>query len=337
MLKAGLYGFGGIAQAHKMAYEKLAAGGVPVQLVAACDIDPKRFESKAKINIDFKSDAKEVTINTYPCIEDMLAKEELDIVDICLPTFLHADAAVEMLKRGYHVISEKPMALNRGECEKMLDAERTYKGKLMIGQCMRFRREYLYVKDLIDNNTYGKVISAYFNRLSNPPIWAWDNWFMDPARSGGCMLDMHIHDADMVRFLFGEPSSVSCASRDLQSKYDSNFTRFIFGDGKTVVAVGDWSHPPHLNFHQEYRLAFEKATVVYDGTANTVLLYEGQNKPVQPVTPDDGMAEEIRFFVDLIINGGENTRNAPRDSAGTIHLIEKMRESAERGGEAVAL
>jgi predicted dehydrogenase len=216
----------------------------------------------------------------------------------------------------------------------MTEAAASSKGKLMVGQCMRFRTEYLYLRDLINNNTYGGVVSAYFSRLANPPVWAWENWFMDPARSGGCMLDMHIHDVDMVRFLFGDPQQVSCLSRDRQSKYDSNCTRFIYGDGKIVIAVGDWSHPAGFSFRQGYRVAFEGATVVYDGVSGTVTLYEGNSQPTQPVTPDDGMAEEIRYFIN-VINGMENDRNTPEDSAGTVRLIDKMRESADANGEPV--
>ena len=335
MLKAGLYGFGGIAQAHKKAYEINVAAGVPVELVAACDVDPERFKQTTEINLTFKSDAKAVQIRPYPSIDEMLANEKLDIIDICLPTFLHADAAIAMMEKGYHVLSEKPMALTYADCVRMIDTSEKTKRKLMIGQCMRFRPEYLYIKELITKGTYGKVISAYFNRLSNPPIWAWQNWFMDPAKSGGCVLDMHIHDVDMVRFLFGDPDQVSCSSHHVQSKYDSNLTQFIYGDGKTVVAVGDWSQPQGFSFEQGYRVSFERATVVYDGNSDSVTLYAGKEKPVSPVKTADGMADEIKFFVDMVMNNTENIKNKPESSAGTIALIEKMVESADADGKPV--
>ena len=336
MLKVGLYGFGGIAQAHKKAYELNTAAGVPVQLVAACDITPERFTKDVEINIQLDSDVQAAKINTYPSIDAMLAAEDLDIIDICLPTFLHADAAIAMLEKGYHVLSEKPMARTYADCLRMIKAAQVSKGKLMIAHCMRFRPEYLYLKELIDNNTYGKVESAYFNRIANPPIWAWNNWYMDATKSGGCMMDMHIHDVDMARFLFGDPTYISCVSRDKQSKHDSNFTRFIYNDDKTVVAVGDWSLPREFGFEQGYRVAFEKATIVYDGIKETVTLFEGDNKPVPaPIVIVDGKINEIKFFVEMIVNGTDNVHNTPESTAGTIALIEKMVESAAAKGALV--
>ena len=333
MLKVGLYGFGGIAQAHKKAYEINTASGVPVKLVAACDITAERFTKDIEINIDVESAAEKAQINTYPSIDAMLAAEELDIIDICLPTYLHADAAIAMLEKGYNVLSEKPMARTYADCLRMIKAAENSKGKLMIAHCMRFRPEYLYLKELIENNTYGKVETAYFNRLANPPIWSWQNWYMDAEKSGGCMMDMHIHDVDMVRFLFGDPKYVSAVSRDKQSKYDSNYTRFIYDDEKTVVAVGDWSLSRGFDFTQGYRVAFEGATVVYDGIAETVTLYEGDNAPVPaPIKIVDGKINEIKFFVEMIVNGTENVHNKPESTAGTIALIEKMVESAAAKG-----
>ena len=338
MLKVGLYGFGGIAQAHKKAYEINAAAGVPVKLVAACDITEDRFKKDIEINIDVESTAEKAKINTYPSIDAMLAAEELDIIDICLPTYLHANAAISMLEKGYHVLSEKPMARTYADCMRMVEAAKKSKGKLMIAHCMRFRPEYLYLKELIEKNTYGKVETAHFNRLANPPIWAWNNWYMDAEKSGGCMMDMHIHDVDMVRFLFGDPSYVSAVSRDKQSKYDSNYTRFIYDDDKTVVAVGDWSLSKGFGFTQGYRVAFERATVVYDGITETVTLYEGDKAPVPaPITITDGKVNEIKYFVEMIINGTDNVKNTPESTAGTIALIEKMVESAAAKGVEVAV
>jgi len=331
MLRAGLYGFGGIAQAHKKAYEINAAAGLPVEVVAACDITLERLHRATEINISLEGDVPVAEINRYNTIDEMLANEELDIISICLPTYLHADAAIAMLEKGYHVLSEKPMALSSADCARMIAAADKAKGHLMIGQCMRFRPEYIYIKELVESGKYGRVVSAYFNRLANPPIWAWQNWFMDPKKSGGCILDLHIHDIDIIRFIFGDPAQISCLSHQLQCQYDSNHTRFVYEDGKTVVAVGDWSLSRGFKFEQNFRVAFEGATVVYNG--NTVTLYEGDNAPVPaPIKDADGIVEEIAYFVSMIADGVVNTVNTPKDSAGTIALVEKMMQSADAGG-----
>ena len=93
MLKAAILGYGGIAQSHRLGYERLEKENAPVRLAALCDIDPSRFENDAA--------------RRYACytdLETMLREEKPDIVDICLPTYLHADYAVKALKHGCHVL-----------------------------------------------------------------------------------------------------------------------------------------------------------------------------------------------------------------------------------------
>ena len=336
MLKAGLYGFGGIAKIHKKAYEILAADGVPVELTSACDVTPERFAEDTKINISIESTVESTMIRPYPCIEDMLENEDLDIIDICLPTYLHADAVIDMLEKGYNVLSEKPMALSTSDCRRMIAAAKQSKGKLMIGQCLRFRQDVTYVKELIDKGTYGNVISACFQRLGSPPLWSWNNWFIDPDKSGGAILDLHIHDVDLVRFLFGEPAYVSCLSKHVHGRYDSNNTRFIYNDDKIVVAMGDWSLTGGFSFYQDYRIAFEGATLVYSCNPDTLTLYAGDGEPVPaPIVITDPIQNEINYFVEMIKNDAENTINKPEDSANTIALIEKIRESADNKGKQV--
>jgi predicted dehydrogenase len=108
MLRVALIGFGGIAQSsHLPAYRNLQERG-KVKLVAACDIDPKRFSTKMEINIGSAEDEEQMDFNKYSNWEEMLAQEEVDMVDICLPTFLHAEIAIELLNRGYNVLCSSP-------------------------------------------------------------------------------------------------------------------------------------------------------------------------------------------------------------------------------------
>ncbi|MBR4072676.1 MAG: Gfo/Idh/MocA family oxidoreductase, partial [Clostridia bacterium] len=179
MIKVAMIGFGGIAQAaHLPAYINLEKQG-KAKLVAICDIDEKRFTAKMEINIGGAETSVGEEIKKYTDWREMLKKEDVDMVDICLPTFLHADTAIEALNMGYHVLSEKPMSLCYEDCLRMCDAAKKADKKLMIGQCLRFGDDYNFLKEAIENNTFGKVLSGTFRRMSGPPIWGWDNWFMD--------------------------------------------------------------------------------------------------------------------------------------------------------------
>ena len=141
MIRAAMIGFGGIAQSHKNSYLSLEKRGIPVKLVAICDIDPKAFERRMKINIDTGESTLGGDFHTYTDLEEMLANEQIDLIDICLPTPLHAEYAIKMLERGYHVQSEKPMSLTEDECRKMIEARDRSGKQLMIGQCLRFYRQ----------------------------------------------------------------------------------------------------------------------------------------------------------------------------------------------------
>jgi predicted dehydrogenase len=334
MLNVCLIGFGGIAQAHRRAYEHLMQTGAPVCLKAACDIDPNRFTQKVKINLAAGEASPEATLSFYTDLDAMLAAEKPDLVDICLPTPLHADTAVEMLRRGYHVLSEKPMARTFDLCRQMLQAAKQAQGRLMIGQCLRFYPQYEYLKGLVDSQLYGRVIAAFFERLSGPPVWAWQNWYMDYVRAGGCLLDMHIHDLDMCRYLFGEPESVSCRTQDVQSRMDSVHTNLYYPD-KPVTAIGDWSLDG-VSFRHGYRVSFESATVIFDSQA--VWVHPRAGEPFRVDLPYElgGIEREIDYFVRTIEQGAELTTNPPLSAALTVKLAETLRDSAQAGGERLA-
>ena len=92
MLKVAILGYGGIARSHRKGYEQLAEQNAPVKLVALCDIDPQQFTKLVAINQGEVAETQ-THYNTYTDLEEMLAQEELDVIDICLPTYLHCEYA----------------------------------------------------------------------------------------------------------------------------------------------------------------------------------------------------------------------------------------------------
>jgi predicted dehydrogenase len=331
MVRVGIIGFGGIAQAHKAGYTLLSKKGVGVRLVSVCDINPERFKNKVMINLE-TLETGELDAACYTDLKEMLAKEKLDMVDICLPTPLHAKMAVDMLNRGYHVLSEKPMARTYDDCVEMLKAAKNAKGKLMIGQCLRFYPQYEFLKNSIESNRFGKVLSAFFERLSAPPVWGWKNWFMDYDQAGGCILDMHIHDIDMARYLFGAPKAVSCLAQDKCSKLDIVHTRLIY-DNMPVTAVSDWTLSG-FPFRHGYRVNFEKAAVIFE--QGKVNVYPNDGEPYEPEMENlDGILREIEYFTGIIESGADNLKNPPESAANSVKLVETMRESALHGGKEI--
>ena len=332
MLKVGIIGFGGIAQAqHLKPHISLEEKGI-TKLVAVCDICADRFEETKEINLG-KTNAKlGDDVKKYTNWKEMLENEDLDMVDICVPTYLHADIAIGALESGHHVLSEKPMSLNYEDCQRMCEAAKKSHKKLMIGQCCRFSTYYLYIKKLIDEKTYGNVISASFQRLSHPPIWGWNNWFLDIEKSGGCILDLHIHDIDLARFMFGNPEKVSCTTKDVYSGRDIVHSRLMYKDF-SVLAIGDWSREG-MPFEASCTISFEKATLIFAGGIIKVFPRGGEAYEKQWDSISMCHAE-IEYFVDSLVNNKDVSQNSPEDSALSVKLVETLVKSADNNGEFV--
>lgn len=326
MLKAAIIGFGGVAQAaHVPAWEILEKKGVG-RLVAAYDIEPAQFEKKQQINIGCGIGC--ASLHTYTDLDEMLAREKPDILDICVPTFLHSAVAIGLLRRGYPVHCEKPMARTSVQCQEMIDAANESGSKLMIGQCLRFSPSYRFLKKAIDNNTFGRPLSAVFRRLSSPPLWSWDNWFMDHARSGGCLLDMHIHDLDIARYLFGDPQAVSCVTQKVYAGDDVAHSRLLY-ENLAVTAIGDWSQQG-VDFAADYRVGFEEATVICENDRVTVFPRTGESWTAD--LPDENMyANELEYFI-TVLSGEKNTVNSPESAAQSVRLVETLKQSSLHNG-----
>ena len=333
MLKVGLIGLGGITVSHRKAFAQLKKMG-KAELVCAYDVNPEAMKKKKEINIDSASGAED-NFNFYTDLDKMLASEKIDFMLVCVPTFLHCEVTVDLLNRGYHVLCEKPMALNSSDCKKMIDAANKNGKKLMIGQCLRFLEAHDFIKAAIDDRRYGKLLGAFLERLSSPPVWGFENWFMDPALSGGCLTDLHIHDLDLVRYLLGEPDSVSCRASTSICVNDTVHSALIY-NGIPVTAIGDWTLAG-MDFQANSRFNFENATVLCTkgGKELTVYSKDGSEPTEIPINKNSGYFGELSYFCDLIEGKTENTKNPPESAMTTIRLIEALRESAERSGEFV--
>jgi predicted dehydrogenase len=335
-VKVAIIGFGGIARAHYAGYEVLKKENAPVKLVALCDINEKQFHEQVSINISTGDGTVDSKLHTYTSVDELIEKEDFDMADICLPSFLHKEYAIKLMRAGKHVLSEKPMALSTEQCEEMIKVSKETGKRFMIGQCLRFNNVYSYLKDCVEDGRFGKAKHVFMERLSAQPRWGFEQWFCNTERSGGCILDMHIHDVDMARYLFGEPNAVSCWTRDGDTLWAVENTRMYFDD-VMVVINGSWDESRSCKFRSTFRVRFEKATVTNDERGFTV--YPDEGEPYAVTVPSTNhMAEEIRFLADLILNPDkENVKNPPESACATVGVIEKLRESSAKNGEIIKM
>ncbi len=329
-----------MGRGHLDHYIRLQAEGDPLEVTAICDIDDKKFKGEfVSGNLDMGQDRYDFSqYNLYTNIDEMLEKEQFDFVDICLPTYLHSETTIKALDRGLHVLCEKPMALSEEECDRMIEAAKRNDRKLMIGQCLRFWPHYLVLKDYVDSGKFGKVNSAYFFRGGHTPRWSYENWMVKKEKSGGCILDQHIHDVDLVNWLFGMPEAVSTLGRVVVpgSGYDVMSTNYIYPDGKVINAQGDWTLNGDNGFIMEYRVNFEKGNLILKDYI--VFIHPNEDPKIQAeLEPGVGHYFEIKYFVECILNDKPIEVSTPESTADTIRLALTEVASADRNGSIVAV
>lgn len=340
MVRAGLIGIGGMGGGHLNNLLRFSEEGEIIQLAAVCDIRPERFENKQQdFNIDL-GEAK-TDYHDYRCYtdyEEMIDKEELDMVIIALPTYLHKEATIKCLTKGIHVLCEKPMGMDVAECEEMIAKSKETGKQLMIGQVLRFWGTYEELKKAVDSKKYGEVTSAAFFRGGSLPQWSYQNWLYKRECGGGAMHDQHVHDVDFVQYLFGMPQAVSSLGKIIMkgSGHDSVSTNYIYEDDKVVNTQDDWMLQDDT-FHMNFRVNFETATMWLKDDG--LFLCEEGGKP-HPVDCDNENAyyKEAKYFAQLIENPQmENTINPPEDSLETVRLVCAEEKSADNHGKIIEI
>lgn len=338
MLKIGLIGLGFMGNTHLENYLRLEKEGLPVKLVALCDMDPEKLKGSSQAgNIETVSGSVDFSqFNRYTSVDEMLASEQLDAVDITLPTFLHEQVAVQCLNSGLHVLCEKPMALTSESCDRMIEAAERNGKQLLIGQCLRFWPAYVYLKETAAGGKFGQATSGYFFRGGGTPTYG--PWLLQKEKSGGALMDMHVHDADMVNWLFGMPQAVSCLARNVLpgSGYDIVSTNYAYADGKVVNAQVDWTLGGDFGFEMSFRVNFERGNLVFKDGKLKVNPVDGAGFEPE-LSEEMGYYFEQKYFVESLAGGRPIVEAAGSSVKSTIELVEAEVASADQGGAWVKL
>ncbi|MBN2394160.1 MAG: Gfo/Idh/MocA family oxidoreductase [Anaerolineae bacterium] len=328
MLKVGILGMGGMGWYHARRYPSVPNA----QIVAIADIVPERLEVKEAVSVNLADEKTVLDLSQaarYGEAVDLIAQADVDVVDICLPTDLHAPYAIKALEAGLHVLCEKPMALSGADCNRMIAAAHAADRRLMIAQCLRFWPEYLYLQHLIVEKPLGALLSLNMSRIGGRPGWSPDNWFLDPKRSGGALLDLHIHDVDYVNAVFGVPDALYATGRAMAEpdSYDVIHACFNYNDGPQVHMHAGWS-TAQVPFQASFDAWFERGFVRYADGKLTVFdnLEKVEGHPAE-IEPGDGYRNEIAYFLDCVENGAPPTRCMPESTRDSIALIGKEIES----------
>ncbi|HEX2908534.1 MAG TPA: Gfo/Idh/MocA family oxidoreductase [Phototrophicaceae bacterium] len=204
-LRGGVIGLG-VGKAHAKGY----LSSPDVELIAVCDSNEDRLQTLAA--------EWDVPVR-YTDYKKMLAETPLDMVSICLPNALHAEAALLALEAGLHVICEKPMAPTVAEARHMLEMAQRCNRRLMIAYNFRYRPDTRWMKNLVQSGALGTIYQANVSWRRETGIPG-SGWFGEKdLAGGGALIDLGVHVIDLALWLMGFP----------EVKTVSGETRRLFG------------------------------------------------------------------------------------------------------------
>lgn len=275
-------------------------------------------------------------VKKYHRAEEALADAEIEAVDICLPTDQHASVALAALRAGKHVLVEKPMALDGAAADQMLAEARQSGRVLMTGQVLRFIGAYRKTAERVKSGALGAVRSALFRRRCAAP--AWSKWLADPAKSGGGVFDLLIHDVDYCVHLLGKPAAVSATGCEkLERGIDVIVGEFHYPSIGSVVITGGWHHPKSYPFSMEFTIVGDNGTLDYSSEGRPLALYGADGeKQIVDAGEADLFAEELKYFTDCVVCGKKPERCPPEESALAVKLTRLMLDSRKNNGEEIA-
>ena len=318
--KIGLLGLGFMGSTHSEVYKILCAQ-MDICVFGVCDQKQENALHASRVH----------GAKLYRTAEEMIEDPEIDVIDICLPTYLHFSYAKLAMEAGKDVFIEKPVVLSVEEGTKLLALQKKNGCRVMVGQCIRLWPSYVYLKETIDSGKYGPLKSLVLKRVSPRPSWGFENWYQDRNKSGGSVLDLQIHDLDFMRYLFGEPENFYAAGT-----IDHAFGLFLYPDGLTVQIEGGWDFPPSFPVSMEYRANFTQAAIDFQG--GTVFVYEKDGRQFSAnidsgidcgncfgteVADLAGYYKELKYFYECLLNGNEIVIASLEEGVKSIQLAYK--------------
>ncbi len=348
-VKIGVVGNGSISTAHMLGYSKLLQEG-KVELVAACDINGQRAQEWAT-----KYGFKEV----YTDYNEMLDKSDIDAISVCTWNNGHAPISIAALNKGKHVLCEKPPAMNPKEAIAMKEAADKSGKTLMIGFVRRFGRNAELVLDFAQKGFFGdyNFSKIAVTRRCGCPL----GWFANKELSGGGpLIDNGVHLIDIVRYLTGKPTAVSCYAATYNNigsrthiKGMDRYSSVDPSDYNDVedLAVGmvrfDNGMTMSLEFSYSQDIETDVIAVEIYGSKGGVImepklkLMTEMNDYLVDITPQTstfdfskGFENEIRHFID-VVNGEIENRNPITDGIELMHIICSMYRSANEKREII--
>lgn len=339
-LKAGIIGTG-MGRLHMEGYTKDSR----VEIVAICDLNRREAENFAK-----KYGAKYV----FTDYKKMLELEDIDLVSIAVPNYLHAPMSIDALKNGKHVLCEKPMATNFKDALSMVKAAEEAKKRLMIHMSMRFHPSSYVTKKLINAGFLGKIYygkSSWLRRRGTPVIdfpstgiMGRGDWFVQKEKSGGgAIMDIGVHMYDLIWWLmdcpevnyvsgstYAEITPSRFKEKGIYADVDELSSALVkFKNGTTIFFEVSWDTymEPGVNL----QIFGNKAGIKWQGSSLTLFREEGGVPTTTNITipSKDSIESSYQHFVSAILKEDTKMIGSGKECLEVMKVLEAIKQSAK--------
>lgn len=333
MIKFGLVGCGRIGGRHA---EHIAAKG---NLVAVCDNVPEKANQFAE----------KYGCKAYYTLEEMLEKEtSIDLVSVCSPNGLHAAHSISALRKGYHVLCEKPLAINVADCGEMIKTAENANKRLFVIKQNRFNPPVVAVKEAIDSGKLGRIYSAqlscFWNR--NDEYYA-NSWKGTKLLDGGTLYTQFSHFIDLLYWMIGDVKKVYALTNNFSHESviefeDTGVVALEFYNG-ALATINYTVNSYQKNMEGSLTIFGENGTVKIGGQYLNELEYQNikdhvidklpeGNKPNNYGTYVGSMSNHNLIYdnvIDVLMNGASISTNA-FEGLKTVEIIDKIYTSAQQ-------
>ena len=338
MISFGIVGLGNIGLRHaehiEANEEARLAGG---------------FDIKSERNELFKSQFPDA--NIYSSLEDMLKDDSIDIISVCTPNYTHAEIVIICLKAGKHVLVEKPMAIEKSDCESMIHMALKTGRNLFVVKQNRFNPPVQAVKQLIDHHKLGRIltvaINCYWNR--NEYYYRASDWKGIKAKDGGTLFTQFSHFIDVVYYLLGDmqirhAELANVNHQGLIEFEDTGVISFMLTEHNVPGVLHYTTAAFHHNMEGRITIFAERATIKIGGKYLNTIEYQAtdgfdindipESNPSNNYGDYEGSMSNHDKVIDNVIqslNGKGPIMTNAYDGLKTVEIIENIYEKASHG------
>ena len=292
----------------------------------------KSYEVASKYGVDIITD-----------YEAALKRRDVDIIDICVPTYLHMEYAEKALENNKHVLLEKPIANTLEDAEKIVRKASKSTVKLMVLHVLRYFSEYREARNAVKEGQIGDI--RHMRAIRRGAFPTWGEWYSDPCKSGGVTVDLAIHDVDFFLWCMNDKiTKVYCKENKIRKNEIPDHAIIIIHFRNSAIAhiEAGWNMPPNAPFTMSMEIYGTGGMIRYNNldrfpieliTDNGYTKHAPNTLPYSPSIlpfPIDPYTAELQEFINSIINDVDIPISA-EEALESLKICLTARRSAELG------